>query len=328
MSSTLQRSVTSIGIDVSKAKLDVALMFADQSHKSHQLDNTTEGITQLITLLQKQRTAETVPCVIESTGEYYLLSALMITQAGFQVKAINPLITKQFQKASVRNAKSDTIDALRLARIGIIDQDLPVFQPNKDSIIARKLVAYLAKLEKIHQQLSAIVKQIKESRKLLGNIVDISHTETALKELDKQMALIQSLIRKTAPKKAKLLADHMRGLSQDSIAVVLSALEDKSFNRKDQLVAFVGMDIAVRRSGKWKGKEKLSKRGNPYLRKKIFQIAWGLKQHNPIYQQYYHRLYHEQGKHYTAALTAVARKFLRFLHAYYWQETICPENIV
>ena len=65
----------------------------------------------------------------------------------------------------------------------------------------------------------------------------------------------------------------------------------------------------------------LSKRGSGYLRKVLFQIAWGLKMHNPVYQAYYEQI-RLRGKVYKTCIIALARKFLRFLFAFYWKKTL------
>lgn len=89
---------------------------------------------------------------------------------------------------------------------------------------------------------------------------------------------------------------------------------------RDQLVAFVDLDVMPRQSGTWRGKGRLSKRGNPYLRKVLYRVAWGLKQNNPVYQAEYERL-RAKGTNYVTTLIILSRKFLRFLYAYYWKKT-------
>lgn len=318
----LDYSVASVGIDVSKDKLDVALLFPDKRHSKFVFNNDPKGIRSLVNLLQKQGTAEAAPCVIESTGDYHLQSAIMITQAGFAVKVINPLITKKYQKSSIRNAKSDPIDALRLAQIGLLEPELLLFKANKGVISSKKMVSYLAHLEKAKQRLQAGQKQMKETEEYLGTSVNLDQITEAVKAINKQIKYLKKEIRERAPKEAKQLAGSCRGLSEEGISILLCLLGDKHFPNRDKLVAFVGMDLAIRKSGKWQGMQKLTKRGDPMARKMLFKIAWGLKTHNPVFQEYYDRLYRQEGKPYTAAMMAVARKFLKFLHAYYWKRTI------
>src|ERR1700676_5586203 len=123
--------MVSIGIDVGKAKLDVAGLRTDRTSIHQVFSNTEKGIGSLTRFLKQQRTAATVPCVLEATGDYHFLAALMLSDAGYAVKCINPLITKKYCRASVRDAKSDNIDCKRLAEIGLIEEHLPAFSDTK-----------------------------------------------------------------------------------------------------------------------------------------------------------------------------------------------------
>jgi transposase len=118
----------------------------------------------------------------------------------------------------------------------------------------------------------------------------------------------------------------MRGVTDTTLSVLLSALYDKPFKSRDALVAYVGLDVMPRRSGTWIGKERLSKRGNPYLRKLLYHTGWGLARHNTYYRKIYERM-RQNGKHYTTCLMAIARKFLSLLYAYYWKKTVVVDNL-
>jgi len=99
------------------------------------------------------------------------------------------------------------------------------------------------------------------------------------------------------------------------------ALRDKTFVNRDQLVAFVGFDVRTRQSGQWTGRQVISKRGNRYLRKILFQIGWGLMMNHEEYRRVYEKM-RARGKNFKTCIIAIARKFLRFLFAFYWKKTI------
>ena len=90
-----QQYIVSVGIDIAKKKFDAAFLFGNDTHETGTYENNAVGIQKFISRLKTQRTAETVPCVVESTGLYHVPSALMIRQAGYRVNVINPLITKK-----------------------------------------------------------------------------------------------------------------------------------------------------------------------------------------------------------------------------------------
>jgi transposase len=79
-----------------------------------------------------------------------------------------------------------------------------------------------------------------------------------------------------------------------------------------QWISFSGLDISVRESGHWKGKGKLTKRGNCYLRKRLYQAAWGAIMHDDSFKSYYDLL-RKEGKKYVEALTVIARKLVTIM---------------
>lgn len=317
----MNTSVVSVGIDVGKAKLDVACMHQDKKMVHQVFSNNVKGIRSLRSFLKQQRTASTVPCTLESTGAYHLLVALSLSEAGYRVNCVNPIITKKYMKATVRDAKSDKIDSKRIAELGYHEPDLQRFTATREDIAAKGILSALAQLETLRQQLTAHIEHTKEMRDTLGVVIDCKAATKSLEYIEKQIVAHRARLCELAPKEARVLASNMPGLSLEQASVLLIALGDKTFVDRDQLVAFVGLDIRVRQSGKWIGRQVLSKRGSGYLRKVLFQIAWGLKMHNPVYETYYAQL-KSRGMRYKTSMIAVALKFLRFLFAFYWKKTI------
>lgn len=98
---------------------------------------------------------------------------------------------------------------------------------------------------------------------------------------------------------------------RQTIAVLRAELGDVTrFRRIDQAVAYVGLDLQVRQSGKWKGQVKLSKRGSGRLRRMLYLAALrALALPNSPFAPYYHRLL-ARGLKGREALIAVMRKML------------------
>jgi transposase len=303
--------VVGIGIDVSKEKLDLAIRLSDQKYVESNFCNNAKGITGLCTFLKRQEAACAAPLIIESTGDYHLQSALMIKQREFNVKVINPITTKRYQKSSIRNAKTDKIDAKRLADIAVLEENLPDFNDNIAAVRNRKLVSLLSHLEKTRQQLTVSMNRFEETAKIIGLKHPMAHFRKALAEINKQIETTKSVLAEAMPDEVKQQADRTNGLSREKLAVIHALLAGKHFETCDQLVAFFGLDIAVRKSGKWSGQSKLSKRGNSYARKILYQIAWGLKTHNEIFKPCYAK-YRQDKLHYNAILMILAIKFLRY----------------
>lgn len=307
--------VVGIGIDVSKGKLDLAIRLSNQKYIESSFDNNAKGINKLCTCLKRQEAANAAPLIIESTGDYHLQSALILKQREYNVKVINPITTKKYQRSSIRNAKTDKIDAKRLTEIAVLEENLPNFNGNIDQVRGRKLVSLLAHLEKSRQQLTMSLKRFEETAKTIKLNHNLKHFKKSLVELDNQIKETKLELTKLMPEKVEKQAENTKGLSSEKLAVIYTLLSGKHFDNCDQLVAFFGLDVAPRKSGKWVGQSKLSKRGNPYARKILYQIAWGLKMHNEIFKESYNK-YRKENYHYNAILMILARKFLRYYFSY------------
>jgi transposase len=76
------------------------------------------------------------------------------------------------------------------------------------------------------------------------------------------------------------------------------------------VVAYAGLDVTVRESGKWKGQRKLSKRGSGALRRGLYMAAFGcLRAKHSAFRAYYEALV-ARGVKGRRALIAVMRKML------------------
>ena len=83
------------------------------------------------------------------------------------------------------------------------------------------------------------------------------------------------------------------------------------FRGSAQVVAYAGMDVTVRESGKWKGQRKLSKRGSGALRRCLFLAALGsLRTRAASAFGAYYRALEARGLRGYRALMAVMRKML------------------
>lgn len=315
-------SLLSVGIDVSKDTLAVALRFSGrQDH--HVVPNTDNGITALHRVLR----GCSCPLIMESTGRYHILPAFLLMEHGYDVRVVNPLHAKRYIAASVRKKKTDKTDAAALAQMGCTDQKLPArFTQSKTDIQIRQKIGLLWGLEKHLQSLH-------RSLKTYGEFQDQMHIKkdpaerallrtTAKLEADKKALEqeIQALIlQDDEQRKRQQLAYTVPGISAFTGSVLCQMLSTHCTHAK-QWIAFVGFDVSLNQSGQWKGRCKLSKRGNGYLRKRLFSAAWGATMCEPRFRTYYDQL-KQQGHSHRAATVIIARKLLRILFAVLKTET-------
>ena len=99
-------------------------------------------------------------------------------------------------------------------------------------------------------------------------------------------------------------------------AAIFSEIGDISrFERANQLVAYAGLDVAVKQSGNFNATDtKISKRGSPYLRRAIWLAASVAAFKDPALSVYYQKL-RQRGKAHGTAIGAVARKLTNIIFA-------------
>lgn len=133
----------------------------------------------------------------------------------------------------------------------------------------------------------------------------LSHTQLNIAELERE---IEALLRRD---------DGATGLQSvpefgaKTVAVLRAELgEVERFQRSDQVVAYAGLDVTVRESGKSKGQRKLSKRGSGELRRTLYLAAMRCVRREGSAFGAYYRALNARGLKGNAALVAVMRKML------------------
>ncbi len=244
-----------------------------------------------------------VRIAIEPTSIYHLEFVEQAHVLGFEVYLINPRQLLHYREAvNVRN-KTDPADAWLLARyLARESGSLRPFKPQCAK--AQQLWALLkrrATAVKVRTQLEQSFSEIKFSTKALST--EIQHL------LDRIDQRIQVLVRKLG-----WWADYQRCLSIPGIgplnaAALVTVFHRGAFAGADAFVAFLGLDIRVRESGKFKGQRKLTKRGEAEIRRLLYCAAQPARSY-PLFDVFYqHQL--NKGLSKIAAKVVLARKLAR-----------------
>ena len=126
--------MNAVGIDVSKGKSTVAVLrpFGEIIVSPFDVFHNPKELGELVTLL-KSLDGET-KVVMEYTGNYYLPIAQFLQNNGFFVSVINAILIHDYGNKSLRKAKTDKKDALKLASFAL-DRwlDLPSFSVSSDT---------------------------------------------------------------------------------------------------------------------------------------------------------------------------------------------------
>lgn len=300
-----QQRTLSIGVDVSKNKLDVCLL-GEQKAKYLQADNNQKGILSLAKKLKACQVVEDIPIVIESTGGYHYGITFGLQRKAFRrVLVINPIITREFSKRKIRKTKTDKTDAHLLAEIGIFDKELKPFNESEQEIKNKKKVKLIHFLDKELQRIRNKIASLDNT------FVKESFERKILKQTKEFLELQIKKTKEEIVKSTKLNFSKIQGVSDFTAKAIAIELGNVTrFNNRKQVAAFAGLDPSIKESGSSvKGRSSISKRGSKTIRYFLFQAAWGVMMHNNKYQEYYQKK-KKEGKHYFTCLTAISRKLL------------------
>lgn len=103
-----------LGIDVSKAWLDVLLLREALPVEKGHFDNSQQGFRQLQHFLKKRKIKMLHAC-LEATGYYGAEVALFLHEAGYVVSVVNPARIKAYAESQLNRTKTDAGDAALIA---------------------------------------------------------------------------------------------------------------------------------------------------------------------------------------------------------------------
>lgn len=129
-----------VGIDVSKGKSMIAVMrpFGEVVLTPFEVQHTAIELSELTKTL-KRLVGET-RVVMEATGNYHVPIALALQSAGFYVSIVNAILVHDYGNNSLRRAKTDKKDAIKLANYGLDHWlTLPRYVPEEDTRMMLKV---------------------------------------------------------------------------------------------------------------------------------------------------------------------------------------------
>lgn len=305
-----------VGIDVSKKKLDVALL-VNGKLKSKVIDNSAEGHQQLLAWLGKSAvpTAQTQVCM-EATGVYYEPVALALHQAGLTVSVVNPSCVKGFgHSENIRN-KNDAIDAGLIARYCAAMAPSPWSPPPLEQ---RQLRAWSLRVQALKD-----IRQQEENRleaHLISGMNDVAqHVREHISWLNTEIAKLERDIddhidRHPDLKRDAALMTSIPGIGATTVARILGQLGDiRRFTSAKALAAFLGVTPKQRSSGtSVRGRTMISRTGSTQLRAALYMPALVARRHNPILQRFAERLL-ASGMAKKAVIGAVMHKLVHLLY--------------
>ena len=295
-----------VGIDVAKAKFDVALLNAEDRYRSKVFANTSAGHLQFLDWLSKHNALDAHLCM-ESTGIYGRALARFLANRNLLVSVVNPAQIHAFGKTGLTRAKTDRADARLIARYCRMHRPTP-WVPPADGII--QLQALVQRLDDL------LGLQTMESNRLeAAEGAARESIEAVLQFITQQIGMVRLQIKihiDQTPnlKNQKELLTSIPGIGDNTSAILLAFLSPLDrFPSVKQVVAYAGLNPRIRQSGQWAGKSPIAKAGNVLLRKALYLPAVVAKRHNPVIATFCDQLL-ARGKRPLQVIVAAMRKLL------------------
>lgn len=295
----------SVGIDVSKAKLDVCLLPSGQTFV---FDNTPAGIQPLITLLRQQPSI--ARCLLEATGRYERRVAVDLMEAGFPVAVVNPRQARDFARALGKLAKTDRIDARTLAEFAKLShvrlsEKMPENQAILDDLITRR------------RQITAMLGAEKTRREGLNHKLAQASVDKVIRLLEQQREDLDRAIAKLIEsdddwKNRRDLLLSVPGIGPTTANQLVADLPELGKLNRQQIAALVGVAPLNRDSGTMRGQRTIFG-GRAAVRTGLYMATVCAMRCNPIIKPFAERLV-AAGKAFKVAMIACMRKLVTILN--------------
>ncbi len=309
--------MTIIGFDIGKNEIiGVLVNKAGMQKEVFCLANEKREI--LTFLREKNKQHKSLRIATEATGQYHRSLALCCLKLNIPCFVLNPIITKQFTKATVRKKKTDITDALAVARLGLRKEGSlatkEMFNPLKRidragyrlgkmlqglNLMKKELEETLPRERALTEKLNLISDRLKEAASFIAQRID--------RDIDDSLKQLLCSIIGVGPQIARTLIVEIGNIER--------------FPSGKELVAFSGLDPKVKQSSQTlKRNVRLTLRGSPFLRRSIFIAASIAQRHDEELKLYYEKK-RKEGKTYREATCAVARKMLYRVYAVWKRKT-------
>lgn len=294
-----------VGIDVSKAHLDLALQPADRT--PWRVANQPDAIAALVGVL---RPHQPTLIVLEATGGYETLLATTLALAGLPVAVVNPRQVRDFAKALGQLAKTDALDATVLAlfaeRVRPTPRPLPDAAHTALSALVTRRQQLLDMLTAERHRLltahPAMQPSLREHVRWLEQRVKATDREIGATLVGCPCWLAREHLLRSAP-----------GIGRQTALRLLVSLPELGRLSHGKIAKLVGIAPLNADSGRHRGARHIWG-GRAHVRGTLYMATLVATRFNPVIRTYYRRL-RAAGKAPKVALVAAMRKLLCILNA-------------
>lgn len=292
----MSRSPVILGIDVSKDWLDVCQHGSD---KIERIDNHCRAIKSLF------KRYPSAAIAVEATNTYHEAVVELARAQGHTVYLVSGYQLKHYAHSLGQRMRTDQVDAKLLARLLAheIDELRPYEPRSKQQVQLRRLLCRRARLVTMQQQLRQSLKGLGLSPSLKSLV---NRLQGVITVMDKRL---MALAHELEWQSDLVRLQSIPGVGPLTALALLEAHRSGSFRHRDPFIAFLGLDVRTKDSGKSKGRRKLTKQGNPEFRRLLYNAAMAGTQRGRYFHPAYVALQARMTK--TQALVVLCRKIAR-----------------
>ena len=293
-----------VGIDVSKASLDVFVQPTGSTWRVPNSPVEIEALGEQLTALAAER------IVLEASGGYEALVVAILSSRQLPVVVVNPRQVRDFARAMGQLAKTDRIDAQVLARFGEAIRPELRAMPDVTTRLMRALVRRRRQLQEMlvaeqNRLISAAVQDAPEPlREQLGEHIDWLRRQVS----DVDDELRRELQASPVWHERENLLRTIPGIGPVTAATLLSQLPELGQIDRKGIAKLVGVAPLNRDSGTLHGVRRVWG-GRADVRVVLYMAALVATRYNPLIRSFYERL-KAAGKPKKVALVACMHKLL------------------
>ena len=324
------------GIDISSKSFSVALATQNKDKKiywskSKDFENSSLGFDKFFKWVADSGiNPYEAAFVMEATGVYYEKLAFTLWYKGFKVFVLQPSVVRNFIKFKGIYTKTDALDARLLARLILEEPQLRPWKPGKMIFrYLRSLIRARHRLAKKKSELKNLIHAEKNSYLALTEVIEAY--QKVVEKLDEQIKKIEQKMREVfdAHPGLKQKLNFLMSINGvgfiSAVTVIAETAGFDGFKNVKQLVSYAGLDVVINQSGNYKGKSRISKKGNKYIRHVLFNAALAFRKFSKTGALYYQRLL-ERKQVKKMAIVALERKLLTIMFALWRKQERFDDN--
>jgi len=327
---------TNIGLDIAKDDFVATVGQKDKNQqvsfsKSRKFTNSIKGFNQLIEWVKGRVKPEgvNISFTMESTGVYYEALAYYLYDKGLTVHVVLPIKAKKYFESLDQKSKTDKLDSRALAQMGAERQ---LREWKLDSAIYRSLKKLTREREALQNDITRLKNQ------LHAETHSADRMEATIKRITKRITFLKQDLKNIEDdinmliKNDNVVFDKIKkittipGIGLITAAVVLSETNGfAEITSIKQLTSYAGYDILLRESGSWRGRSRISKKGNSHIRRALHMPSLCAKTHSQTYGNFYDRI-NDRKQNGLVSAVAVQRKLLGLIYTLWKNDASYIEN--